>query len=61
MTLLDKSEDGSSTTASKKEKNYVYANIMVLLKVLSQWKLYDSKVTDIKLGLNKKDFHWQIF
>lgn len=55
MLFLDQAKDGISVTANKKEKNFVYATI-----ILYQWELYDSKVTDIKLELNKKDFHWQI-
>lgn len=39
MSLLDQSKDDSSVTANKKEKNFIYTNIMVLLMVLNKWAL----------------------
>lgn len=39
MPLLDQSKDDSSAIAYKKEKNFVYTNIMVLLLVLNKWAL----------------------
>lgn len=37
-----------------KSRKILYANNLVLLKVLNQWKLYDSKVTDTKKDSTKK-------
>ena len=44
-----------------KRRKILYANNLVVLKVLNQWKLYDSKVTNTKQDSTKKIYTDEYF